>query len=253
MLNTIIIEDERPSRESLLQTLARIDADVNLLAAITSVQEGISYLSQPRNADIIFSDIQLPDGLSFEIFRNCIVEAPVIFVTAFDEFMMNAFEHNGIDYLLKPVDEKELDKSLRKYKMLQHHFAGKGNDLSKLVNPFLQPKRTRLVVKKGIESISLPYDDIVLFFTENKVVYVIDKAGKKYLSDKNLCDLEMELDKNRFFRANRQYIVNINYIRSFKPYEKVKLQIDLATSDINHAIIVSQETAPMFRKWVYEA
>ena len=138
--------------------------------------------------------------------------------------------------------------------MLQHHFAGKFNDISKLVNPFLQPKRTRLVVKKGIESISLPYDDIVLFFTENKVVYVIDKTGKKYLSDKNLCDLEMELDKNRFFRANRQYIVNINYIKSFKPYEKVKLQIDLATSDIiNHAIIVSQETAPMFRKWVYEA
>src|SRR6478735_5611003 len=253
MLNTIIIVDERPSRESLLQTLARIDADVNLLAAITSVQEGISYLGQPHNADIIFSDIQLPDGLAFEIFRNCVVEAPVIFVTAYDEFMMNAFEHNGIDYLLKPVDEKELDKSLRKYKMLQHHFEGKFNDISKLVNPFLQPKRTRLVVKKGIESIALPYDDIVLFFTENKVVYVIDKAGKKYLCDKNLCDLEMELDKNRFFRANRQYIVNINYIRSFKPYEKVKLQIDLATSDINHAIIVSQETAPMFRKWVYEA
>ena len=115
-----------------MQTLGRIDADVNLLAAITSVQEGISYLGQPRNADIIFSDIQLPDGLAFEIFRNCIVEAPVIFVTAYDEFMMNAFEHNGIDYLLKPVDEKELDKSLRKYKMLQHHFAGKFNDISKL-------------------------------------------------------------------------------------------------------------------------
>jgi DNA-binding LytR/AlgR family response regulator len=252
MLNTIIIEDERPSRESLLQTLARISADVNLLATITSVQEGISYLGQPRNADIIFSDVQLPDGLSFEIFRHCVVEAPVIFVTAYDEFMLNAFEHNGIDYLLKPVDEKELDKSLRKYKMLQHHFAGKANDISKL-NPFLQPKKTRLVVKKGIESIALPFDDIVLFFTENKVVYVIDKTGKKYLSDKNLGDLEMELDKNKFFRANRQYIVNINYIRSFKPYEKVKLQIDLATTDINHAIIVSQETAPIFRKWVYEA
>ena len=85
------------------------------------------------------------------------------------------------------------------------------------------------------------------------MVYVIDKTGKKYLSDKNLGDLEMELDKNKFFSANRQYIVNINYIRSFKPYEKVKLQIDLATTDINHAIIVSQETAPIFRKWVYEA
>lgn len=253
MLNTIIIEDERPSRESLLQTLSRVSADVNLMASITSVQEGISYLGQPRNVDIIFSDIQLPDGLSFEIFRHCVVDSPVIFVTAFDEFMMNAFEYNGIDYLLKPVDEKEMDKALKKYNMLQHHFATKANDLSRLVNPFLQTKKTRLVVKKGIESIALPFDDIVLFFTENKVVYVLDKSGKKYLSDKNLGDLEMELDKNRFFRANRQYIVNINYIRSFKPYEKVKLQIDLATNDISHAIIVSQETAPAFRKWVYEA
>jgi DNA-binding LytR/AlgR family response regulator len=252
MLNTIIIEDERPSRESLLQTLSRVSADVNLVASITSVQEGISFLGQPHQVDLIFSDVQLPDGLSFEIFRHCVIDAPVIFVTAYDEFMMNAFEHNGIDYLLKPVDEKELDKSLKKYNMLQHHFAAK-TDISKLVSPFLQTKKTRLVVKKGIESIALPFDDIVLFFTENKVVYVIDKSGKKYLCDKNLADLEIELDKNRFFRANRQYIVNINFIRSFKPYEKVKLQIDLATTDISHAIIVSQETAPAFRKWVYEA
>ena len=251
MLNTIIIEDERPSRESLLQALHRVSADINLLATITSVQEGISYLGQPNKADIIFSDVQLPDGLSFEIFRHCVIDAPVIFVTAYDEFMMNAFEYNGIDYLLKPVDEKELDNALKKYNMLQHHFAK--NNINKLVQPFLQTKKTRLVVKKGIESIALPFDDIVLFFTENKVVYVIDKCGRKYLCDKNLADLEVELDKNRFFRANRQYIVNINYIRSFKPYEKVKLQIDLAATDINHAIIVSQETAPAFRKWVYEA
>lgn len=235
-----------------MQTLSRVSADVNLVATITSVQEGISYLGHPRDVDIIFSDVQLPDGLSFEIFRHCVVNSPVIFVTAYDEFMLNAFEYNGIDYLLKPVNEHELDKALKKYNMLQHHFAGK-TDISKLVNPFLHPKKTRIVVKKGIENIAVPFEDIVLFFTENKVVYVIDKNGKKYLSDKNLSDLEMELDNNKFFRANRQYIVNINYIRSFKPYEKVKLQIDLATSEINHAIIVSQETAPAFRKWVYEA
>ena len=253
MLNTIIIEDERPSRESLLQTLSRVSADVNLMASITSVQEGISYLSQPRNADIIFSDIQLPDGLSFEIFKHCHVESPIIFVTAYDEFMMNAFEHNGIDYLLKPVDEREMTKALQKYRMLQNHFVAKTNDILKFINPFTPSKKTRLVVKRGIESIALPFEEIVLFFTENKVVYVIDKTGKKFLVDKNLSDLELELDKNRFFRANRQYIVNINYIRSFKPYEKVKLQIDLATTDINHAIIVSQETAPAFRKWVYDA
>src|SRR5678809_243893 len=105
MLNTIIIEDERPSRESLLQTLARISADVNLLATITSVQEGISYLGQPRNADIIFSDVQLPDGLSFEIFRHCVVEAPVIFVTAYDEFMLNAFEPVSYTHLTLPTSD----------------------------------------------------------------------------------------------------------------------------------------------------
>lgn len=253
MLNTIIIEDERPSRESLLRTLSRISADVNMLAAITTVQEGINTLSKPVTADIIFSDVQLPDGLSFEIFRNCEVNCPVIFVTAYDEFMLNAFEYNGIDYLLKPVDERELTKALQKYRMLQNHFAGKTNQLMQSFNPFTVPKKTRLVVKRGIENIALSFDDIVLFFTENKVVYVIDKAGKKFLVDKNLCDLETELDRNRFFRANRQYIVNIDYIRSFKPYEKVKLQIDLVANEYNHPIIVSQETAPAFRKWVYEA
>src|SRR5215510_3275067 len=143
MLNTIIIEDERPSRESLLQALSRISADVNVLATLTTVQESISYLGQPRNADIIFSDIQLPDGLSFEIFRHCVVDAPVIFVTAYDEFMMNAFEYNGIDYLLKPVDEKELDKALKKYNMLQQHFEGKTSDITKMLGPLMQTKKTR--------------------------------------------------------------------------------------------------------------
>lgn len=253
MLNTIIIEDERPSREGLLRALSRVSAEVNLLASITSVDEGIRQLHHFPNADIIFSDIQLPDGLSFEIFKQCNVEVPVIFITAYDEYMLNAFESNGIDYLLKPVDEKELTKALQKYRMLQNHFSTKANDLLKLINPFTAPKKTRLVVKKGIESIALPLEDIVLFFTENKVVYVLDKNGRKFLVDKNLSDLENDLDQNRFFRANRQYIVNIDYIRSFKPYEKVKLQIDLSTADINHAIIVSQETAPAFRRWVYEA
>ena len=96
-------------------------------------------------------------------------------------------------------------------------------------------------------------DEIVLFFTENKIVYVIDKTGRKYLVDKNLADLEIELDNKTFFRVNRQFIVNINYIRSFKAYERVKLQIELTVTDLNYFIIVSQETAPYFRKWISES
>jgi len=252
MLNTIIIEDERPSRESLLQTLARIDADVNLLAAITSVQEGISYLGQPRNADIIFSDIQLPDGLAFEIFRNCIVEAPVIFVTAYDEFMMNAFEYNGIDYLLKPVDREDLRKALTKYRMLEKHFTDH-HSLKSLLQYVGEHKKKRMIVKKGMENISLRLDDIVLFYTENKIVYVVDRWGKKYLADKNLSEMEEELDEATFFRANRQYIININFIRGFKAYEKVKLIVDLTLPDLNHCVIVSQEMAPQFREWMHNA
>ena len=109
------------------------------------------------------------------------------------------------------------------------------------------------MVKKGLENVSLLLDDIVLFFTENKIVYVIDKNGRKYLIDKNLADLETELDNKIFFRVNRQFIVNINFIRSFKAYERVKLQIELTVSDLNYFIVVSQETAPFFRKWISES
>ena len=104
-----------------------------------------------------------------------------------------------------------------------------------------------------MENISLRMEDIVIFYTENKIVYVIDRSGKKYLCDKNLAELEQSLDENIFFRANRQYIININFIKGFKSYEKVKLQVDLTLPELNHCIIVSQETAPLFREWMYNA
>ena len=104
-----------------------------------------------------------------------------------------------------------------------------------------------------MENISLRLEDIILFFTENKIVYVVDKWSKKYLVDRNLGELEEDLDDNIFFRANRQYIININYIKGFKSYEKVKLQVDLIIPELNYCIIISQETAPAFRKWMHEA
>ncbi len=113
-------------------------------------------------------------------------------------------------------------------------------------------KKTRLLVQKGIENILLRMDDIVLFYTENKVVYVIDKLDKKYLIYSNLSELEDDLDALVFFRANRQYIISINFIKSFRAYEKVKIKVDM-TPESNHWIIISQETAPGFRKWIYEA
>jgi DNA-binding LytR/AlgR family response regulator len=252
MLNAIIIEDERPALENLISTLTQVAPDVKVKAVLGSVKEGIEYLSRPYYADIILSDVQLPDGLSFEIFSDARMKIPVIFITGYDEFMMNAFEYNGIDYLLKPVDKDDLAKALLKYKMLEKHFSSNNSALNQLTQSLQLRKKTRLIVRKGMENIAMRLEDIVLFYTENKVVYVIDKSGKKYMADKNLSDLEVELDET-FFRANRQYIINLNYVKGYKAYEKVKLQVDLIIPELNHCIIISQETAPAFRKWMYEA
>ena len=251
MLNTIIIEDERSASQNLVNALMNIEADINVAAQLFSVKESIEYFLKGPEADLIFCDVQLEDGLSFEIFSKAEIRTPVIFITGYDQFVMNAFEYNGIDYLLKPVCEDELKKSILKYHKLEKHF----NNQSSLTNlvQYVSRKRTRFIVKKGLENISLRLEDIVFFFTENKVVYVVDKWNKKYIADKNLGELEEDLDRDIFFRANRQYIVNINYIKGFKSYEKVKLQVDLSLSELNHCIIISQETAPAFRKWMLEA
>ena len=252
MLNTVIIEDEKPALESLVATLSTIADDIAVTARLASVGESIDFFSQKTDVDLIFSDVQLGDGLSFEIFNRTHIRTPVIFITCYDEFMMNAFEYNGIDYLLKPVDKDDLRKALIKYRMLEKHFTDH-HSLNQLMQYVGDHKKKRLLVKKGMENISLRLDDVVLFYTENKIVYVIDRWGKKFLADKNLGELEEELDQLTFFRANRQYIININFIRGFKAYEKVKLLVDLTLTDLNHCIIVSQEMAPQFREWMHKA
>jgi len=252
MLNTVIIEDEKTARQSLINSLLSIDANINVIAQLSSVKESIDFFSRGSQTDLIFCDVQLEDGLSFEIFSKIEIRTPVIFITGYDQFVMNAFEYNGIDYLLKPVSEHELQKAITKYRKLEKHFSNHAS-LNNLVQYVASRKKTRLIVKKGMENISLRLEDVVLFFTENKIVYVVDQWAKKYLVDRNLGELEEDLDNAIFFRANRQYIVNINFIKGFKPYEKVKLQVDLAIPDLNYSIIISQETAPAFRKWMHEA
>ena len=252
MKNAIVIEDEKAVAQNLITTLKEVAPDIQISATLSSVRESIEYLSRNSKADIIFCDVQLTDGLSFSIFNEVKTDAPIIFITGFDKFMMNAFEYNSIDYLLKPVCKEDLYKALEKYKRLEQHFT-QTSVLSNFLQSFNHQKKTRLLVKKGLENISLLLDDVVLFFTENKIVYVIDKTGRKYLVDKNLSDLEADLDNKTFFRVNRQYIINLHYIRSFKAYERVKLQIELTVTDLNYFIVVSQETAPLFRKWISES
>jgi DNA-binding LytR/AlgR family response regulator len=256
MINAIIIEDEKAALENLENTFKEVSYPIETRAVLPSVRQAIDYFSSATELadDIIFSDVQLGDGLSFTIFKEIEIKTPVVFVTGYDQFMMNAFEHNGIDYLLKPVDKRELSRALLKYHRLQNHFSGEhAHSMANLFHSFETKKPSRMVVQSGSENILLKFEDIVLFYTENKVVYVRDNKGRKYLCDKKLSELEQELDPEVFFRANRQYIVNIEYIKSYKPYEKVKLQVGLSAIEQKSLIIISQEVAPLFRKWVNES
>jgi DNA-binding LytR/AlgR family response regulator len=253
MTKAVIIEDEKLAVNAITHALAEIPFLVQIESVLGSVAGAKEYFAVSPAPDIIFSDIQLPDGYSFKIFGESKIKSPVIFVTAYDAYMMNAFEFNGIDYLLKPVNKKELEKALFKYGMLKKHFSNQNEAVQRFAYHFENKKKNRLLVKRGLEFISLLLDDVILFYTENKLVFVVDRSGKKYITEHNLSELEELLDNSRFFRANRQYIVNINFIKGFRSLDRVKLLVDLNIPDMNHHVVISQENSSQFREWMYNA
>lgn len=253
MIKAIIIEDEIAAQAKLVIALKQVWPGIEIGAIAGTVKESIDIFNSGITVDIIFCDVQLTDGLSFEIFDKTQIRVPVIFTTGYDSFMLTAFENNGIDYLIKPISNEQLQKAFIKYKLLEDHFSLQTQGIKNLIKAFDGKKRTRIIVKKGVENVSIRLEDIVIFYTENKLVYVKDKDNKKYIADKTLNELDELLDNTIFFRANRQYIINLNFVKSYKPYEKVKLQVDLNFPEKNHFIIVSQITAPHFRKWISES
>ncbi len=252
MLRVVIIEDEHEAAEKLAALLKEVAPECNIVAVLQSVQQSIEFFARPVAVDLILCDVQLGDGLSFDFFSEAQVSIPVIFVTGYDKFFVQAFEHNGIDYILKPATTEELHKALAKFKNLKKHFTSEQQTLQTMYTEIIG-KRKRLLVKKGLEHVLIKLEDVVMFYTENKVVYLVDRHEKKFITDKVLNELETELDSTVFFRANRQYIINLDFVKGYKPYDRVKLKVDFNLPDLNHEIIISQVTAPDFRKWISEA
>jgi two-component system LytT family response regulator len=250
-MRIVIVEDEKPAVDNIIACLKNIDEPVKILQILSSVSNAVKWFNENSTPDLIFMDIQLSDGLSFNIFKSSKIDCPVIFITAYDKYLVDAFEYNSIDYLLKPIDKAKFENSIKKYNQLQSHFVNNHASLLEYLDQ-QQKKKTRIVVRKGVEFITVKVEDIAYFFSEHKIVFLVDKDRKKYMVEKkNLTEMEEELDTKMFFRANRKYIINANYILNIKTIESSKLLVEL-TIPLNESIVVSQENAPIFKKWINE-
>ncbi|MDA6068454.1 LytTR family DNA-binding domain-containing protein [Flavobacterium sp. AC] len=254
-MTTLIIEDEKPAARLLQRKLEKLD--ISVATMLHSVEESIHWFANNQHPDLIFLDIQLSDGLSFEIFEKIDIQSAIIFTTAYDEYALKAFKLNSIDYLLKPIDEDDLEVAVTKFKTripkvnpgnqnLQLDFEQIRQMLS---NPFEKIYKKRFTVKIGQHLKVITTDEIECFFSENKGTYIHTFDNRNYLIDATLEILEQELDKKNFFRVNRKFIVPLTAIKEIQVYTNSRLKVILPTYKEDE-VIVSREKVQDFKNWL---
>ena len=250
-MNVIIIEDEKPAARRLSRLLT--DLNVEVTTMLHSVEESIEWFQNNEHPELIFLDIQLSDGLSFEIFDMIEVQSAIIFTTAYDEYALQAFKLNSIDYLLKPIDDEELENAVKKYmtvKPATQKLALNFEDIKKLlVNPLEREYKKRFTTRVGQHLKIINADEVECFYSENKGTYAATSDGRNYLLDTTLENLETELEPKIFFRVSRKFYVNINHIQDIISYTNSRLKIKL-NRYIEQEIIVSRERVRDFKLWL---
>jgi DNA-binding LytR/AlgR family response regulator len=250
-MNVIIIEDEKPSARRLQRMLKVLDIDAETM--LHSVEESIEWFQNNEHPDLIFLDIQLSDGLSFEIFEAIEIKSAVIFTTAYDEYALQAFKLNSIDYLLKPIDDDDLKIAVEKYKgrlPQQQSVTLDFNDIKNLlVNPIEREYKKRFSVKVGQHLKLINIEDIECIYSENKGTYAYTNEGRNYLLDATLDQLEADLEPDVFFRISRKFYVNINAIKDMVSYTNSRLRIKLNRFN-EQDIIVARERVKDFKNWL---
>lgn len=248
-MRAIIIEDEKPAAEKLLKAIRQTDTVVEVVAVLNSVKSAVEWLEQNPMPGLLFMDIELSDGLSFKIFDAINISSPVIFCTAFDEYWQEAFEHNSIDYLLKPIKQEKLEAALKKYDKLKQHFSADFKQLLQTKQQSAGDYKKRFLVKRGTDYISIKTEDIAYFYATHKLVCMIDNKNQKFILDQSLSDIEKQLDPSQFYRVNRKYLVHLNAIKKIKSFPKSKLQLELEPA-ISDDIIISQDNVSAFKDWM---
>lgn len=249
-MKALIIEDEIIAAESLKRLINQLDADIEILAVIQTVEDSVEWLSTNTHPDLLFVDIHLADGSSFSIFEKVEVKCPIVFTTAYDEYALKAFELNSIDYLLKPINKNDLQRSLNKYKNFKYQDIDYHAIINKMMSRvdegshykeyFLVPERDKLI--------PLAVKDIAYIYIDLKIIKAVSFSGKLYYMNQNLDELMMQLNPNYFFRANRQYIIAHDAVKDVSLWFGNKISINL-TVPIEEHVVVSKARVSEFKKW----
>lgn len=251
-MKVLIVEDENMAANRLEKLLIAADPSIEVMAKIDSIKRAVKWIEE-NEANLLFFDIQLADGLSFEILEQVQVKTPIIFTTAFDEYAIKAFKVNSVDYLLKPIDPEELGESLEKFKTLYvKKESNQGFDLESIAKAMKQLTRKykeRFVVKIGEHIKTVSIDDIRYLYSQEKMTFINDIHNKKFIIDFTLEQVQELIDPDQFFRINRKYIISMKAIKDIVSYSNSRLRIILHDSDEMDAI-VSREKVQEFKKWL---
>ncbi|KAA0991945.1 LytR/AlgR family response regulator transcription factor [Dyadobacter aurulentus] len=253
-MKILIIEDEYPAAERLEKLIRKLDPKIEVAAVLDSVESALKWFEKGEAVDLIFSDIQLSDGLSFQIFEEYPAHSPIVFTTSYDEYAIKAFRVKSIDYLLKPIKAPELAEAIRKYEVIREDFsprayARKVETLLDSLDISRKPYKTRFLVKNGEQLIPINQELVAYFYTANEMSCLVGGDGRQYLVDYKLEELEALVDPLNFFRLNRQFIARIDAIHKIHTYFNGKLKIELRPQTPQE-VIVSREKAPAFKAWL---
>lgn len=246
-MKVLIFEDERLNAERLADLIHRCDISAEIVAVLESVKQGVNWLMKNPHPELIFLDIRLTDGLSFELFEKVNVESPVIFVTAYDEYAIRAFKVNSIDYLVKPVDFNELRAAIDKFKKLKIHIPAEF--IQSVLKQVDAKFKSRFLVKIGDQLKHIQTEDIAYFIFEDTMVMAVTKAKSSLPMDYSLDQLEQMLDPKDFFRLNRKIISNISSIAKIHSYFNGRVKIELSPN-LKEDVIVSREKTGKFKEWL---
>jgi len=252
-MDIVIIEDERLTAADLEQTIKSVEPDCSIKAILNSVKVALDYFKNESMPDLIFSDIQLGDGLSFDIFKTIKITAPVVFCTAFDEYALEAFKTNSIDYILKPFSEDSVLDAINKYRQMKKSFANKEYDYDNVINALLQKKdsaSSSILVHYKDKILPVRMNNVALFYIEVEVVSLLTTEGKRYHVTKTLDELS-KIAGNNFFRTNRQTLVNKSAIVDISHYFSGKLSVNLNVP-FDDKILVSRAKRTAFLEWLEE-